>query len=129
MFTLTLVSVLALQARSYLNKLPDRFSEDDLVLITDPMLATGGTMMQVGRQAVSWLGSCSAPTFAKTAAVSACNPAAGICMVPANITCAASTGFLGPDCHVSAWTVELEQFPQSGACSPHTVGHHSWGNV
>lgn len=36
-----------LQARSYLNKLPAKFSEDDLVLITDPMLATGGTMMQV----------------------------------------------------------------------------------
>jgi len=53
--TLTSVSALTLQARSYLNKLPDRFSEDDLVLITDPMLATGGTMMQVGKQAGSAL--------------------------------------------------------------------------
>lgn len=35
------------QARSYLNKLPEKFAEDDLILITDPMLATGGTMMQV----------------------------------------------------------------------------------
>jgi uracil phosphoribosyltransferase len=39
---------LLLQARSYLNKLPEKFAEDDLILITDPMLATGGTMMQVG---------------------------------------------------------------------------------
>jgi uracil phosphoribosyltransferase len=38
------------QARSYLNKLPAQFSEDDLILITDPMLATGGTMMQVRQQ-------------------------------------------------------------------------------
>jgi hypothetical protein len=33
--------------RSYLNKLPARFEEDDKILITDPMLATGGTMLQV----------------------------------------------------------------------------------
>lgn len=38
---------MTLQARSYLNKLPAKFSEDDLILITDPMLATGGTMMKV----------------------------------------------------------------------------------
>ncbi|KAF5842384.1 uracil phosphoribosyltransferase [Dunaliella salina] len=36
-----------LQATPYLNKLPARFAEDDLILITDPMLATGGTMLQV----------------------------------------------------------------------------------
>lgn len=36
------------QATSYLNKLPAQFQPDDLVLVVDPMLATGGTMMQVG---------------------------------------------------------------------------------
>eukprot|EP00775_Hariotina_reticulata_P004850 gene4850-5097_t len=36
-----------LQASCYLNKLPERIASDDLVLVTDPMLATGGTMMQV----------------------------------------------------------------------------------
>eukprot|EP00877_Chromochloris_zofingiensis_P010572 jgi/Chrzof1/5769/Cz16g15060.t1 len=36
-----------MQASSYLNKLPALFSSEDLILITDPMLATGGTMMQV----------------------------------------------------------------------------------
>jgi uracil phosphoribosyltransferase len=36
-----------LQATSYLNKLPKQLSADDLVLVADPMLATGGTMMQV----------------------------------------------------------------------------------
>ncbi len=35
------------QRRSYLNKLPSRFDEDDRVIITDPMLATGGTILQV----------------------------------------------------------------------------------
>lgn len=35
------------QATPYLNKLPQSFSPDDPVLITDPMLATGGTMLQV----------------------------------------------------------------------------------
>ncbi len=33
--------------RPYLNKLPMSFSEDDKIVITDPMLATGGTIMQV----------------------------------------------------------------------------------
>jgi uracil phosphoribosyltransferase len=33
--------------RPYLNKLPSKFEEDDRILITDPMLATGGTIMQV----------------------------------------------------------------------------------
>lgn len=36
------------QARAYLNKLPARLSPEDLILVTDPMLATGGTMVQVG---------------------------------------------------------------------------------
>ncbi|GFH13697.1 uncharacterized protein HaLaN_09632 [Haematococcus lacustris] len=36
-----------LVARPYLNKLPVQFAEDDKLLITDPMLATGGTMLQV----------------------------------------------------------------------------------
>ena len=39
--------VIFCQASSYLNKLPAKFNADDLILITDPMLATGGTMMQV----------------------------------------------------------------------------------
>ncbi|GIL74414.1 hypothetical protein Vretimale_2057 [Volvox reticuliferus] len=36
-----------LQASAYLNKLPARLSPEDLFLITDPMLATGGTIVQV----------------------------------------------------------------------------------
>ena len=35
------------QASSYLNKLPATLSADDLILVADPMLATGGTMLQV----------------------------------------------------------------------------------
>ncbi|MEW5312054.1 MAG: hypothetical protein WDW38_003714 [Sanguina aurantia] len=42
-----------LQARAYLNKLPARLSSDDLILVTDPMLATGGTMVQVLRDIVA----------------------------------------------------------------------------
>ncbi|GAB4813806.1 hypothetical protein N2152v2_000852 [Parachlorella kessleri] len=36
-----------LEATCYLNKLPSNFSQDDLVLVSDPMLATGGTINQV----------------------------------------------------------------------------------
>lgn len=36
-----------LLAKPYLNKLPKTFAEDDLILVTDVMLATGGTMVQV----------------------------------------------------------------------------------
>jgi hypothetical protein len=36
-----------LEATCYLNKLPATFSPDDLVIITDPMLATGGTIVKV----------------------------------------------------------------------------------
>jgi hypothetical protein len=36
-----------LEASCYLNKLPKQFSQDDLILITDPMLATGGTIVKV----------------------------------------------------------------------------------
>ncbi|MEW5297987.1 MAG: hypothetical protein WDW36_001155 [Sanguina aurantia] len=42
-----------LQARAYLNKLPARLSPEDLILVTDPMLATGGTMVQVLRDIVA----------------------------------------------------------------------------
>ena len=35
-----------LEAKMYLNKLPERFAEGQRILITDPMLATGGTMVQ-----------------------------------------------------------------------------------
>eukprot|EP00891_Asterochloris_glomerata_P007144 jgi/Astpho2/7144/Aster-01470 len=34
-------------ASAYLNKLPERFESDDKILISDPMLATGGTVLQV----------------------------------------------------------------------------------
>lgn len=34
-----------LQPKCYLNKLPTRFSPDDVIIVTDPMLATGGTIM------------------------------------------------------------------------------------
>lgn len=37
----------SLPCRPYLNKLPAKFSEEDKILITDPMLATGGTILQV----------------------------------------------------------------------------------
>lgn len=36
-----------LSARAYLNKLPRYLSPEDLILIADPMLATGGTICQV----------------------------------------------------------------------------------
>ncbi|GAX84258.1 hypothetical protein CEUSTIGMA_g11681.t1 [Chlamydomonas eustigma] len=36
-----------LQAKPYLNKLPKSFSPDDLILVTEIMLATGGTIVQV----------------------------------------------------------------------------------
>eukprot|EP00879_Flechtneria_rotunda_P005568 GHRR01005862.1.p1 GENE.GHRR01005862.1~~GHRR01005862.1.p1 ORF type:complete len:264 (+),score=70.46 GHRR01005862.1:750-1541(+) len=42
-----------LKAASYLNKLPKQFTSDDLLLIADPMLATGGTMMQALQEIVS----------------------------------------------------------------------------
>lgn len=42
-----------LKPSSYLNKLPAKFEADDLILITDPMLATGGTMMQALQEIVS----------------------------------------------------------------------------
>ena len=34
-----------LEARCYVNKLPEKFAPETRVLITEPMLATGGTMM------------------------------------------------------------------------------------
>lgn len=40
-------SVECVQASWYLNKLPASFAEDDRVLVSDPMMATGGTMVQV----------------------------------------------------------------------------------
>ncbi|NJN21293.1 MAG: uracil phosphoribosyltransferase [Leptolyngbya sp. RL_3_1] len=36
-----------LEAHCYLNKLPERFTAETRVLISEPMLATGGTMMAV----------------------------------------------------------------------------------
>jgi uracil phosphoribosyltransferase len=39
-----------LQASWYLNKLPESFAADDRVLVSDPMMATGGTMVQVKHQ-------------------------------------------------------------------------------
>eukprot|EP00798_Chlamydomonas_sp_ICE-L_P020665 gene20665-27454_t len=42
-----------LEATSYLNKLPETMSPDDLVIITDPMIATGGTMLKVIEDIVS----------------------------------------------------------------------------
>ena len=35
-----------LEAKMYLNKLPEKFAEGQRVLISDPMLATGGTIVQ-----------------------------------------------------------------------------------
>ncbi|CAL8466447.1 g5983 [Coccomyxa elongata] len=37
----------SLEATAYLNKLPASLSADDRILVVDPMLATGGTMVQV----------------------------------------------------------------------------------
>lgn len=42
-----------LQATSYLNKLPSSFSPEDRILVADPMLATGGTVMNVLEDIVS----------------------------------------------------------------------------
>lgn len=42
-----------LQARCYLNKLPPSFAKEDRILISDPMLATGGTMEAVLHDIVS----------------------------------------------------------------------------
>ncbi|KAI3434443.1 hypothetical protein D9Q98_002520 [Chlorella vulgaris] len=36
-----------LEASCYLNKLPPSFTAEDRILVSDPMLATGGTLMQV----------------------------------------------------------------------------------
>ena len=36
-----------LEASEYLNKLPKTLSKDDLILVSDPMLATGGTIVKV----------------------------------------------------------------------------------
>lgn len=36
-----------LQASSYLNKLPKSFDKEDKILVADPMLATGGTVVNV----------------------------------------------------------------------------------
>ncbi|KAH7624331.1 hypothetical protein Ndes2526B_g00520 [Nannochloris sp. 'desiccata'] len=36
-----------LESRCYLNKLPEKLSGDDLIVVSDCMLATGGTMVQV----------------------------------------------------------------------------------
>ena len=35
------------QASPYLNKLPAKFDPEDRIIVTDPMLATGGTIIQV----------------------------------------------------------------------------------
>jgi len=42
-----------LECSCYLNKLPPSFSSDDLILVSDPMLATGGTMVAVIQDIVS----------------------------------------------------------------------------
>jgi len=34
-----------LEPRAYLNKLPEKFDRNDRILVSDPMLATGGTMV------------------------------------------------------------------------------------
>lgn len=43
----------SLQPSLYLNKLPERFEEDERVLLVDPMLATGGTMRAAVEECVS----------------------------------------------------------------------------
>mmetsp|Transcript_10533 Transcript_10533/g.29983 ORF Transcript_10533/g.29983 Transcript_10533/m.29983 type:complete len:273 (+) Transcript_10533:169-987(+) len=42
-----------LQPSTYLNKLPQSFSAEDKILIADPMLATGGTMLAAMNEVVS----------------------------------------------------------------------------
>lgn len=42
-----------LQPREYLNKLPASFGPEDRILVSDPMLATGGTIMHVLQDIVS----------------------------------------------------------------------------
>ena len=47
MKTLMLVRVRVLQPIEYLNKLPKTLDPDDRVLVSDPMVATGGSMLKV----------------------------------------------------------------------------------
>ena len=42
-----------LESTCYLNKLPEKFNAEDKIMITDPMMATGGTMIHVVRDIVS----------------------------------------------------------------------------
>ena len=42
-----------LQPKLYLNKLPEKFEEDAQVLISDPMLATGGTILAAVEEIIS----------------------------------------------------------------------------
>lgn len=42
-----------LEASCYLNRLPDKFAPDTRILITDPMLATGGSIMSAMEELVS----------------------------------------------------------------------------
>lgn len=44
-----------LEASAYLNKLPKQFAPDDLVLVTDVMMATGGTIIKVSEGGVAWV--------------------------------------------------------------------------
>jgi uracil phosphoribosyltransferase len=42
-----------MQPRCYLNKLPAKLSPDDLIIIVDPMLATGGTIVFAMEELIS----------------------------------------------------------------------------
>lgn len=61
-----------LQATSYLNKLPKQFSPEDRILVADPMLATGGTVVSVVEDIISRGGD---PSNMIVVCVVACPPA------------------------------------------------------
>lgn len=83
-----------LQASSYLNKLPPSFSPEDIIIVTDPMLATGGTMMQVRAPgAAGRLGVCAAAgrawaCSARLQPVLACLPTCCVCAFDCRINAA-----------------------------------------
>ena len=60
------------QPREYLNKLPDSFESTDRILVSDPMLATGGTIVAVLQDIMRRGGN---PDLVRVLAITAAPPA------------------------------------------------------